>query len=88
MSDDNENRTYQIPDALWEQIQPLLPPSFPKPRGVRPCMDNRKAMEAILYVLRTNCSWKALPRSLGDKSTVHDRFLEWQKAGVFQRILS
>jgi len=86
MSDDNINETYRIPDALWEQIKPLLPPELPKPRGGRPRMDNRKAMEAIFYVLRTNCSWKALPRSLGAKSTVHDRFLEWQKAGVFQRM--
>ena len=88
MSDDNANETYQIPDVLWEKIEPLLPPELPKPRGGRPRMDNRKAMEAILYVLRTGCAWKALPRSLGAKSTVHDRFQEWRKAGVFQRILS
>ena len=82
----DENGTYRIPDVLWEQIEPLLPPELPKPRTGRPRMDNRKAMEAIFYVLRTNCAWKALPRSLGAKSTVHDRFLEWLKAGVFQRL--
>jgi len=86
MSDDNVNGTYRISDALWEQIEPLLPPGLPKPRTGRPRMDDRKAMEAILYVLRTNCAWKALPRSLGAKSTVHDRFQEWLKAGVFQRM--
>jgi len=79
-------QTGRIPDALWEKIEPLLPPELPKPRTGRPRMDNRKAMEAIFYVLRTKCAWKALPRSLGAKSTVHDRFLEWLKAGVFQRM--
>jgi putative transposase len=49
-------------------------------------MDDRKAMTAIFYILRTGCQWKALPRSLGAPSTVHDRFQEWRKAGVFQRM--
>ena len=52
----------------------------------RPRMDDRKAMSAIFYVLRTGCQWKALPRSLGASSTVHDRFQEWRKAGVFKRM--
>ena len=88
MADNDANEVYRIPDALWKQIKPLLPPELPKLRGGRPRMDNRKAMEAILYVLRTGCKWKALPRSLGAPSTVHNRFQEWRKAGVFQRILS
>ena len=33
-------------------------------------MDDRKAMSAIFYVLRTGCQWNALPRSLGASSTV------------------
>ncbi len=55
-------------------------------RGGRPRMDDRKAMSAIFYVLRTGCQWNALPRSLGASSTVHDRFQEWRKAGVFKRM--
>lgn len=41
-------------------------------------------MDAIYYVLRTGRQWKALPRSLGATSTVHDRFQEWCQAGVFK----
>jgi len=44
------------------------------------------SMSAILYVLRTGCQWNALPRSLGASSTVHDRFQEWRKAGVFKHM--
>jgi putative transposase len=47
-------------------------------------MDDRRTMNAIFYVLRTGCQWKALPCSLGRKSTVHDRFQEWRKAGLFE----
>lgn len=80
---------YQIPDALWVRIKPLLPPppkKKNKDRPGRPRMDDRKAMNAIFYVLRTGIQWKALPRSLGAASTVHDRFQEWREAGVFEKI--
>jgi transposase len=77
---------YQISDELWERIEPLLPPPKPKKKSGRPRMDDRKAMSAIFYVLRTGCQWQALPRSLGASSTVHDRFQEWRDAGVFVRM--
>jgi len=80
------NHPYRIPDAMWEAVRSLLP-KRPKQKGPggRPRMDDRKAMDAIFYVLRTGCQWKALPRSLGAPSTVHDRFTEWTGAGVFER---
>jgi putative transposase len=49
-------------------------------------MDDRKAMNAIFYVLRTGVQWKALPRSLGAASIVHDRFQEWRRADVFEEV--
>lgn len=79
-------KEYQIPDEMWERIAPLLPRPKPKKKPGRPRMDDRRAMTAIFYVLRTGCQWKALPRSLGAASTVHDRFQQWQEAGVFARM--
>jgi transposase len=77
---------YEIPNALWEQIVPLLPPPPPKKKAGRPRMDDRKAMTAIYYVLQIGGHWKALPRALGARSTVHDRFQEWRAAGLFERM--
>lgn len=77
---------WRVPDELWERIEPLLPKERPHPKGGRPWMPARKAMDAIFYVLRTGCQWKALPRSIGAGSTVHDRFQAWRKAGVFHRL--
>ena len=77
---------YQIPDDLWNRIKELLPPLKPKKKSGRPRMDDKLVMNAIFYVLRTGCQWKAIPRCLGAPSTVHDRFQEWRKAGVFQRL--
>ncbi len=79
----------KIPDELWKRMQVLLPPppkKKNKDRPGRPRTDDRKAMNAIFYVLRTGCQWKALPKSLGAPSTVHDRFQEWRRAGVFEKI--
>jgi len=46
-------------------------------------MDDRQALDAIFYLMRTGCQWKALPRALGAASMVHDRFQEWVEQGVF-----
>ena len=82
--------SYCIPDVIWDRMITLIPSSSTnrkkKKKTGRPRMDDRKAMSAIFYVLRTDCQWKALPRSLGASSTVHDRFQEWRKAGVFKRM--
>ena len=83
---DDINAKYQIPDELWERLKSLLPGERPKPKGGRPCMDNRQALNAIFYVLCTGCQWNALPRSLGASSTVHDRFQAWREQGVFERL--
>jgi len=43
--------------------------------------------EAVVYVLRTGCQWKALPKErFGSASAVHKRFLEWEKAGFFEAV--
>jgi putative transposase len=86
MADKGMDARYRIQDELWERIQPLLPPELPKPRGGRPRIDPRKAMEAILHIFRNGCMWGSLPRSMGSPGAVRRRFREWQKAGVFQRM--
>ncbi len=77
---------YQIPEEMWVEIEPLLPAPKPKKKLGRPRMSDHQAMNAIFYLLRTGCQWKALPRSLGAHSTVHDRFQEWREAGVFDAL--
>ena len=77
---------YEISDEFWNKIEPLLP--FPKPKKKlgRPRKDDKKIMSGIIYLLITGCQWKALPRIYGAPSTVHDRFCEWQKAGLFENM--
>lgn len=86
MNDKPVDDGWRIPNELWERIEPLLPPQRTYPKRGRPRMPERQAMDAIFYVLRTGCQWKALPRALGAASTVHDRSQEWREAGVFERM--
>ncbi len=76
---------WRIPDALWERIEPLLPPPKPHPLGCHnPPVDPRRAMDAIFFVLRTGCQWAALEQTgICSKSSAHRRFQEWTETGVF-----
>lgn len=76
---------WRIPDKLWEQMEPLLPPPKKHPLGCHnPRIPNRDAMDAILFVLRTGCQWNALDRTdICRHSSAHRRFVEWTEAGVF-----
>ncbi len=77
------------PESLWQAVEPLLPESPYKgkrSRGGKPRENDRKMFNAMFYVLRTGIQWNALPRCLGASSTVHDRFQEWSKAGVFHQL--
>jgi putative transposase len=76
---------WRIPDVLWERIEPLLPPRPPHPLGGHnPRVSDRKAMDAIFFVLRTGCQWNALNATgICSSSSAHRRFQEWTAAGVF-----
>ena len=80
---------WRIGDDLWEAIAGLLPEHKNTHRfgGGRPRKADRTCMEAILFVLRTGCQWKALDATIFcPGSTAHDRFQEWVEAGVFQKM--
>jgi transposase len=59
----------KIPDDLWDEIKILLPPEKAKDTIGRPIIPFRKVLDGILYVLRTGCQWKMLPKEYGSGST-------------------
>ncbi len=77
-----------LPDDLWAEIAPLLPPEPPKPNGGRPRLPDRAALTGILFVLRTGIPWEYLPRELGCGSgmTCWRRLRDWQAAGVWDAL--
>lgn len=81
---------WRIPDGVWAKIEPLLLPlaGRPHPLGChRSRVDNRRAMDAIFFVLRTGCQWNALNATgICSSSSAHRRFQEWTAAGVFEKL--
>jgi transposase len=80
---------WEVSDALWERIEPLLPR---KPRrfrypGRKP-LDDRLVLSGILFVLHTGIAWEHLPQELGFGCgmTCWRRLHAWQEAGVWARL--
>lgn len=69
-----------LKDKEWEQLLPLLPLKRTKPEKMR------EYINAILYVLRTGCSWRMLPHDFPPWSTVYDVFLKLGRNGTWQRL--
>jgi len=77
---------WHIPDDLWSLLAPLLGPEKAPGTPGRRAVAFRRIFDGIVYVLRTGCQWQALPRQeYAPGSTVHGRFRQWVKAGVFEK---
>src|SRR5688572_2944511 len=82
------NTATLVPDDLWQAIEPLLPEQPPKPQGGRPWIPDCAALAGIVFVLRTGCPWRLLPKELGcgSGSTCWRRLRDWQEAGVWAKL--
>lgn len=67
----------------WRIIRKLLPPQA---RRGRPPICRRWIIDAILYVLRSGCPWRMLPKCFPNWSTVYGIFWRWRNDGTWQRI--
>ena len=76
---------WEVDDALWERVQPLLFIHKVRKKPGRPRNDDRQILNGLIWMARTGCQWSGIPRRFGPKSTVHDRFQEWVEAGVFKK---
>ncbi|QNN20983.1 IS5 family transposase [Planctomycetales bacterium ZRK34] len=76
-----------LDDGLWQRIAPLLPPHKVSARGGRPWADDRRALEGILFVLKTGIGWEHLPAQFGCCGmTCWRRLRDWNAAGVWQKL--
>jgi putative transposase len=71
-------------DAQWERIAPLIPPA--KPGGHPRTVNMREIVNAIFYLNKTGCQWRALPHDLPNWSTVHTYYRNWRLTGIWPRI--
>lgn len=89
-------QSWEVSDELWAAAEPLLAKHDPRqgsPRryrrragGGRKPKAPRQIFAAIVYVLRTGCQWKAIPREFGSGSAIHKHFQRWERDGFFLRL--
>jgi transposase len=80
MSKSNEAQIYRVEDSLWKRLNKHIP--VPSGSGRRATRD-KECFEGIIYVIRTGCQWKELPKEYPPKSTVHDALQRWRENGLF-----
>ena len=73
-----------LTDDEWIIVAPMIPPA--RHGGRKRSVDVREVLNGIFYVLWTGCQWKALPKDLPPKSTVHDYLELWNWDGTLERI--
>lgn len=74
-----------LTDAQWEILEPLIPPLSAEATYHK--HERRTIVNAILYVLRSGCPWRALPHDLPPYGTVFSYFRRWQREGIWERVL-
>ena len=90
---DSARRQYQrsgpryasdLTDAEFALIAPMLPPA--KRGGRRRTTALREVLNAILYLLRTGCQWRMLPKDFPPRSTVYGYFRRFWQLGIWKHI--
>ncbi len=85
--------SWEVTDEFWARVEPLVPKPQRDPNKVyqrsagagRPPKPARLVFEAIVYVLRRGCQWKALPSErFGSASAVHQKLIAMFKAPLAQ----
>lgn len=79
-------RRHILRDDQWDRIKDVLPGKEGDPG--RTCADNRRFIEAVMWIGKTGAPWRDLPPEYGKWSTVHKRFIRWARKGVWQMIFN
>lgn len=73
-------------DDPWDRLKDLLPGKAGDPGAT--AKDNRRFLEAVLWILRTGAPWRDLPAELGHWHTTYTRFARWRTSGRWAQILT
>ena len=77
----------RVTDEVWEAIRPILDRYDPPRRLGRKRIDQRAALDAIVYRLRSGCRWNHLPKEFPDDSSVHRTYQRWERLGILHRVM-
>jgi putative transposase len=86
MGAESTKRLYpsDLTDAEWHWIEGFIPPEVGG--GRHRDTDMRAVVNGILYLLRSGCSWRMLPKEYPPWQTVYEYFSRWRKNGTLTRM--
>lgn len=73
-----------LTDEEWKLVEPCIAPG--KTGGGKRTVDLRKVVDGAMYILSTGCQWRAIPKDLAARSTVHEYLDLWAWDGTLDRI--
>jgi transposase len=77
-------RRHEISDSDWDRLKHLLPGQTGQHGGI--AQDNRRFINAVLWIARTGAPWRDLPERLGNWNSQWRRFDRWAKKGRMKLI--
>lgn len=78
------NYPSDLSEAEWLKVQAVL--SKAKKGGRPPTHSKRILINAILYVIATNCGWRNLPPTLPPWPAVYGAYRRWRLEGSWSKI--
>src|ERR1039457_5603547 len=77
-----------LTDTQWSKLELLLnEPRGQRHAGGRPRKhEQRRVVDALLYVVKTGCQWRQLPSNFPPWKSVHEQFRAWRDDGVWERV--
>jgi len=77
---------WKVDEKLWAKFEKVLEEHDPPARLGPDRIDQRKALDGVIYRMRSGVQWNHLPRDFGDDASVHRTFQRWVKRGVIGRL--
>lgn len=74
-----------LSDKQWERVEHFF--ERPDPRGSKGIHEKRAVVNAILYVTKSGCQWRMLPKDYPPWGTVYDHLRNWSRRGIWEKVL-
>jgi len=77
---------WNVPDEVWGKVAELIGKYDPPRATGRKRADQRKALDGVIYRMRSGVQWDRLPKEFGDDSSVHRAFQRRVRCGLFEHL--
>ena len=73
---------FWLTDGQMTRLKPFFPKSHGKPR-----VDDKRVLSGIIFINRNGLRWRGAPAEYGPPKTLYNRWVRWNRKGVFAHIL-